>query len=230
MSRSLRRGALAGAAIVFSIASLSACGAGNNAQTLGVRPDNAATAVDSLKLQNGTVITQPKPDAEGPAVIAVTVFNDGTEAQTLESITLPGSNAEVELNPASGSGPLTVPAGGRLIIGGQGNASAVITDGREAVQDGGVQEILFRFSETGDVRMMAFVVPATNYFKDFGPSTLPEPPAASPAETPEGTPSGSPSGTPADGASPESAGGEAADPATGATPGADTTPEAGTGN
>ena len=43
VSRSLRRGALAAAAIVFSIASLAACGAGNDAQTLEVKPDNAAT-------------------------------------------------------------------------------------------------------------------------------------------------------------------------------------------
>ncbi|MEU3050885.1 DUF461 domain-containing protein [Streptomyces sp. NPDC006984] len=213
MSRSLRRGALAGAAIVFSIASLAACGAGNNAQTLGVRPDNAATAVDSLKLQNGTVITQADGDAEGPAAVAVTVFNDGASAQTLESITLPGTDATVELSPATGSGPLTVPAGGRVIIGGNGNASAVVEGGGEALQDGGTQEIVFRFSETGDVRLLAFVVPGTSYYQGFGPSSGPESPSETPSESPSESPSGeatspSPTGSPAGEAETEAAGGE----------------------
>ncbi|MFD4142868.1 DUF461 domain-containing protein [Streptomyces sp. NPDC058572] len=208
MSSSLRRGALAGAAIVFSIASLSACGAGTRAQTLEVKPDNPETAIDNLKLQNATVITQPEPDAEGPAVVAVTVFNDGVKSQTLESITLPGTEAEVELSPAKGSGPITVPAGGRVIFGGKGNASAVIENANEAVNDGGFQNVVFRFSETGDVKMQALVVPATSYFAGFGPSTVPAPPAKSPAATPSGSPSGTPSGSPAE----EAAGGEAEHP------------------
>ncbi|MFF8845706.1 DUF461 domain-containing protein [Streptomyces sp. NPDC015127] len=210
MSSSLRRGALAGAAIVFSIASLSACGAGNDAQTLGVRPDNAATAVDNLKLQNGTVITQADAEAKGPAVVSVTVFNDGTQQQTLEAITLPGSDAKVELKPAKGSGPVTVPAGGSVIIGGKGNASAVIAGGREALEDGGTQEVVFRFSETGDVKLLAFVVPATGYYEGYGPSSAPKPPAEKPAEQPAGQ---SPSGTPAgEDEQREAAGGEAATP------------------
>ncbi|MBT2364845.1 DUF461 domain-containing protein [Streptomyces sp. ISL-10] len=213
MSSSLRRGALAGAAIVFSIASLSACGAGNDAQTLGVKPDNAATAVDNLKLQNATVITQAQAQAEGPAVVSVTVFNEGTQKQTLDSITLPGSDAKVELKPAQGSGPITVPAGGSVVIGGQGNASAVIAGGREAVNDGGTQEVVFRFSETGNVKMLAFVVPATGYYAGFGPSSSPKPTAEQPAgQSPSGSPSGSPTGTPAGEAGREAAGGEAAVP------------------
>ncbi|MFF3289378.1 DUF461 domain-containing protein [Streptomyces sp. NPDC003023] len=196
MSSSLRRGALAGAAIVFSIASLSACGAGNDAQTLGVRPDNAATAVDSLKLQNVNVVTQPKPDAEGPAAVTLTIFNEGDKPQTLESITLPGASAKVELKPAKGSGPITVPAQGRVVIGGEGNASAVIENGSQEIDQGVVREVVFRFSETGDVKLRALVVPATNYFKDFGPSEMPKPSPSEPEESASGSPSGSPSGTP----------------------------------
>ena len=200
MSSSLRRGALAGAAIVFSIASLSACGAGNDAQTLGVRPDNAAVAVDSLKLQNVTVITQPKPDAQGPAAVSLTVFNDGDKPQTLESISLPGSKAQVKLTPAEGSGSVSVPAQGRVIIGGEGNATAVIENGSQEMDHGVVREVVFRFSETGNVSMKALVVPATNYFKEWGPSEVPSPP--------EQSPSGSPSATETAPADSEAAGGE----------------------
>jgi hypothetical protein len=204
VSNSLRRGALAGAAIVFSIASLSACGAGNDAQTLGVRPDNAAVAVDSLKLQNVTVITQPKPDAEGPAAVSLTIFNEGDKPQTLESITLPGSKAQVKLTPAEGSGSVSVPAEGSVVIGGEGNATAVIENGSQELDHGVNREVVFRFSETGNVDVRALVVPATNYFKEWGPSEIPSPPE----QSPEQSPSGSPAATETDPAHSEAAGGE----------------------
>ncbi|MEU3558403.1 DUF461 domain-containing protein, partial [Streptomyces fragilis] len=58
MSSSLRRGALAAAAIAFSIASLAACGAGNNAETLQIKPDLADITVGDIKVQNVAVLTQ----------------------------------------------------------------------------------------------------------------------------------------------------------------------------
>ncbi|MFJ6185049.1 DUF461 domain-containing protein [Streptomyces sp. NPDC092295] len=198
MSRSLRRGALAATALVFSLATLSACGAGNNAQTLGVRPDNAATSVDVITIQNATVVTQPEAEAEGLAVVTGTVFNNGKSAQTLDSVKLPGTSATVKLSPAKGSGPVTVPAHGSVQLGGAGNASAVIENGREAAKNGDAQQVVFTFSKTGDVGLRAFVWPADSFFKDVGPSALPTPPGSSVT----------PSGTPAAGAEGESAGGE----------------------
>ncbi|MFJ3586068.1 DUF461 domain-containing protein [Streptomyces sp. NPDC090127] len=188
MSRSLRRGALAATAIVISIASLSACGAGNDAQTLGVRPDNAAVTVEDVKIQNALVITQPTAGAPGPAVVSATVFNNGSTPQTLDSITLGGSAAPVKLKAAEGTGPITIPAGGSVVIGGKGNATATIENGHEAVKDGGAQQVVFKLSRTGDVSLQAFVVPASSYFKDFGPTEIPQPPAAKPTEgaTPTG--------------------------------------------
>ncbi|AKJ12355.1 lipoprotein [Streptomyces incarnatus] len=181
MSSSLRRGALAASAIVFSIASLAACGAGNGSQTLEVKPDNAATTVGNIKVQNATVITQPDVKSTGPAVISATLFNAGITDETLQSITIPGSTESVKLTPAKG-GSLTVPAHGSLILGGQGNASAEIPSGRQSVQDGNAQKITFTFSKTGDVSLRAFVVPATSYFDKWGPSQIPSGPAtASPA-------------------------------------------------
>lgn len=206
MSRSLRRGTLAASAIAFSIASLAACGAGNDAQTLGVRPDNAATSIGDISVQNATVVTQPKAAAEGPAVVTAKLFNNGSTRQTLDAIALPDSGATVKITPAKGKGPLTVPAGGSVLIGGEGNASAVIDGGGEAARNGDAQRIVFQFSDTGDVELDAFVVPATGPFTDFGPSALPTPsPSASAGESeePGGTPSGSPSegatGAPEDG-------------------------------
>ncbi|MEU4111394.1 MULTISPECIES: copper chaperone PCu(A)C [unclassified Streptomyces] len=189
MSSSLRRGALAASAIAFSIASLAACGAGNNAQTLEIRPDNAATHVGDIKVQNALVITQPDAKASGPAAVAATLFNDGATDQTLQSIAVAGSDEKVELKPAKGQ-KLTVPAHGRLVIGGKDNASAILANGRESVQNGNAQKVTFTFSKTGAVSLRAFVVPATSYFTGWGPSEVPSAPAAA-TSSPSGSPSAS---------------------------------------
>ncbi|MBJ6616010.1 DUF461 domain-containing protein [Streptomyces griseoincarnatus] len=186
MSSSLRRGALAAAAIAISIASLSACAAGNNAQTLQIQPDNAATTVGDIQVQNATVITQPDLESTGPAVISATLFNSGAEDQTLESVTVPGTGKTAELSPAEG-GDLVVPAGGSLILGGEGNASAVLPSSREAVQDGNAQKITFTFSETGEVSLRAIVFPAERFFESWGPS---EAPAAGASTSPSADASG----------------------------------------
>jgi hypothetical protein len=178
VSSSLRRGALAAAAIAFSLLPLTACGAGNNAQTLEIKPDNAATTVGDIKIQNAVVITQPDLESTGPAAISATVFNGGSSAQTLESIRVDGTGKTAELKPAKGK-DLTVPAGGSLIIGGKDNAAATLPSSREAVQDGDAQKITFTFSKTGDVSLKAFVVPAEHYFAEWGPSQVPTTPEAS---------------------------------------------------
>ncbi|MFD7864472.1 DUF461 domain-containing protein [Streptomyces sp. NPDC057682] len=202
MSRSLRHGVLAATALAFSIAGLSACGAGNDAQTLKVRPDNAATSSGDIKIQNANVITQPVRGANGPAVVSATLFNSGTQDETLNAIALKGSSGTVQLHAAEGSGPVVVPAGGRLIIGGKGNASAVIENGNEATQNGNVQSLVFSLSKTGDIPLGVTVVPAENYFTGFGPSTLPKLPEKTPeaSASADASPSGSPSGSATPGA------------------------------
>lgn len=108
MSRSLRRGALAATAVVFSIASLAACGAGNDAQTLQIKPDNAAVTKGEIKIQNALVISQGAKDKKGPSAVSATLFNSGTKEQTLDGITLAGGKGKVVLKAAEGTGKVTV--------------------------------------------------------------------------------------------------------------------------
>ncbi|GAQ58801.1 copper chaperone PCu(A)C [Streptomyces acidiscabies] len=199
MSSSLRRGALAASALAFSIASLAGCAAGNNSQTLEIKPDNAAVTVGVIKIQNAIVVTQPERGAEGPAAVAATVFNTSGSDQTLTGITVDGTSASAVLTPGkddtkSKKGSLVVPAGGSVVIGGANNASAVLEKPGDAVKNGNAQKITFTFSETGDVSLQAFVVPATNYFTAWGPTAVPTPsssPSAGSSESP--SPSSSPS-------------------------------------
>ncbi|KUJ65299.1 hypothetical protein ACZ90_49000 [Streptomyces albus subsp. albus] len=194
MSSDLRRGALAATALVLSIAPLSACAAGNDPQTLEIKPDNAATSVGVIKVQNATVITQPDVKSNGPAVVSARIFNNGASDQTLKSITVDGTT--VKLSPAKGSGPIVVKSNETVTFGGKGNPSAVIESGRQAVQDGNAQNVAFDFSETGEVKLQAFVVPATSYFDKWGPSQMPTAPAetAKPTEKPSGKATGAPGG------------------------------------
>ena len=203
MSRSLRHGALAATAIAFSIASLAACGAGNDAATLQIKPDNAATTIGDISVQNASVVTQPELTAEGPAVVTATVFNNGTKPQTLEAVTLPGSSASVQLHAAEGAGQVVVPAGGSVVLGGKGNASAVIENAREAAKAGNVQSVVFKFSSAGEIPLGAFVVPAKSYFTGFGPSTLPVAPQKSTEAKPTNSASGTPAGAPGESGSDE---------------------------
>ncbi|MEU9112183.1 DUF461 domain-containing protein [Streptomyces sp. NPDC048483] len=198
MSRSLRRGVLAATVLSLSAVSLSACGAGGDAQTLQVKPDNAATSVGDIKIQNVNVITQPDLDAQGPAVISATVFNSGRKAQKLTAISLNGTGTSAKLKPATGAaGPITVPAGGSVVIGGAGNASAVLASGRESVKDGNLQPLTFSFNSTGKVQLGAYVVPAKSYFEGYGPEVMPQP---------SGSPTSTESGKPAESATPAESG------------------------
>jgi hypothetical protein len=181
---------------VFPLATLAACGAGNTAQTDEVKPDSAATSVGDIKVQNITVVTQPESGAAGPAAVTGKVFNTGNTAQTLQSIKLPGTSAVVQLKPAKGAGPLTVPALSSLQLGGTGNASATIADGLPSNKNGNAEQVVFTLSKTGDVGVRALVVPAASYFKQVAPTAPATPSApASPSSTASGSPSGTPSGS-----------------------------------
>ncbi|MBB1254355.1 DUF461 domain-containing protein [Streptomyces sp. OF3] len=176
MSSSLRRGVVAATVIALSTLSLGACGAGFNAQTQDVRPSSASVSVDNIKIENIVVITPE--EGEGPAVVSARIFNSGTEDETLRSLTVEGAG-DVELTPAEG-GKLVVPAGGSLMLGGEGNAMAVVNDPKD-VADGNEQRVSFVLSETGKLSTWALVVPATRQYADWGPT-----PQAAPADDKSG--------------------------------------------
>jgi hypothetical protein len=134
-------------------------------------------------------------------VISATVFNSGTTDQTLDSVSVDGAGTAT-LTPAKGKGKLVVPAGGSLVLGGKGNASAALADVGATVKDGNAQKVTFTLSTTGGVSLSAFVVPADNYFTKWGPTSIPTPTGGASATTSASPkPSTSTSATPTDSAS-----------------------------
>lgn len=213
MSSSLRRGAVAASVIALSTLSLGACGAGFDAQTSGVRPDNASVTVDDIKIQNVNIVTSQ--DGDGPAAVTGRLFNDGKKDETLTAIKIKGGST-VELSPAKG-GKLVVPAGGSLKLGGEGNAAAFVADASD-ITDGNSQSVSFELSETGNLSLDATVVPDSGDYAEWGPT----PPAApSPTQGETGQPDEDGAGSP-DAESPDSE----ETPGTETSPGAETSPAA----
>lgn len=208
MSSSIRRGTLAATALALAVLTLSACGAGKDAQTLEIKPDNAAATVGSIKVQNVNIIT---PDSgSGPAAVTGRIFNQGSKDETLTAIKVKGSGERVRLRPAEGEKALTVPAGGSLALGGEGNASALLPEaGTGAVRNGNAQGVTFDLSRTGNVSLRAAVVPAHGDYKKFGPTVEPSP------STTSGSPSGSPSAPSEPSESPSEGASESESPAAG---------------
>ncbi|MQS06257.1 DUF461 domain-containing protein [Streptomyces alkaliphilus] len=175
MSSSLRRGALT-ATFVLSIATVTACGAGFDAETDQVGPMQAGVQVEDIKIQNVNVLLAEEEG--GPAGVSARIFNDGTEDQTLLSITLPGSGEEMELIPAEGEDEIVIPARGSLALGGEGNAIAIIEDPQGAgIAAGNAQHLVFDLSTSGEAALYARVMPVVDFFDyylDWAPPTLEE--------------------------------------------------------
>ncbi|MEE1786796.1 DUF461 domain-containing protein [Streptomyces sp. SP17BM10] len=213
MSRSLRRGSIAALA-VLAIASLSSCAAGDKPDTLQIKPDSAAATLGTnVRLNNIVVVTgtDTSGDTTGPANVTVNISNTGPAPVELQSLTV-GSSAATFADAAGA--PLTsivVPAGGAVLLGGDGNPSAKLAS--VGVTVGGLVPTTFAFKDGQKVDVQAGVSPDKGIYKGFGPT-------ASPVAVPgKGATPGATASVPAAGAT------GAATPAAGATP---TVPVAGT--
>ncbi|BFV58539.1 hypothetical protein KCMC57_up36430 [Kitasatospora sp. CMC57] len=201
MSRSLRRGAIAVIALA-AILPLSACAAGNRPDTLQIKPDNAATSIgENLKLNNIVVVTAAGASSEhaGPAQLTVNISNSGDSAETLQSITV-GEGATATFADAKGAAlsGIVIPAGGAVLIGGEGQPVAKIASAK--VEVGGFTPTSFSFANAGKVATEAQVHPATGLYEGFGPAGGASP-SASASASPSAPASPSPSASASAGAS-----------------------------
>ncbi|MER7750704.1 DUF461 domain-containing protein [Kitasatospora sp. NPDC097643] len=219
MSRSLRRGSIAAIAAI-AIASLTSCAAGNEPDTLQIKPDNAAATVGTnLRLNNIVVVTAEGTSGAytGPVNVTVNIANSGTTPAELQSVTV-GGGATATFADAAGApmSSVVIPAGGSVLLGGDGNPSAKVASA--TVYIGGFVNTTFTFKDGQKAETKAAVSPDKALYKGFGPTVAPATPSksGSPAAT---APATAPA-TPAAGATTPAA------PATGAATPAGTTPSA----
>jgi len=178
VSRSLRRGAVA-AIVLAAIVPLAACAAGNDASTLEIKPDNAATAIGTdVKLNNIVVVTPKGSAGEYSGAAALTVNIANTSGDPIEGITLkPGQS---------------------VLIGAEGGPTAGVKTSDLSV--GGYAKTSFTFKNAGEVSANANVQPADGLYEGFGPKAAAPSATASPSAGATGSASPGASASPSAGA------------------------------
>ncbi|MFF3597534.1 DUF461 domain-containing protein [Kitasatospora indigofera] len=201
MSRSLRRGSLAAIAAI-AIASLSACAAGNNAETLEVKPDNTSVTLGTdLRLNNIVVVTGDETSGEhtGPANVTVNISNTGAEPAKLESISVEGGGTATLTDPSGAPlKELIIKPGDAVLLGGPGQPTARLASA--TLQVGGFVPTTFAFEKAGQVQAEAAVYANFGYYKGFGPTPTPSAPASPAAGTASPAAAPSPTASPTAGA------------------------------
>lgn len=167
MSRTLRRGAVA-ALILATAPILAACAAGDNAATLQVKPDSAATSISTgnanLKLNGIVVVTGALGNA--PANVTVNIANtDTTNSDTLTGVS-------VDQTPAVLSGPVSIAPLSSVLLSGPGQVSATVPTLTE--QPGQNATVTFTFANAGSVTVQALVTAGRGQYAAYAPA-LPKP-------------------------------------------------------
>ncbi|MFI6446342.1 DUF461 domain-containing protein [Kitasatospora sp. NPDC050543] len=189
MSRSLRRGSIAAIA-ALAIASLSACAAGNSAETLEVKPDTAsATVGNDLRLNNIVVVTGDESSGKhtGPANLTVNISNTGALPAILQSVTVDAGTATFADASGAPTASIVIPPNGAVAIGGAGNPTARIASA--TLEVGGFVPTTFAFDSGAKAEADANVYPNKGYFAGYGPAgaarpATPATPASPAAATP----------------------------------------------
>ncbi|MGW4381109.1 DUF461 domain-containing protein [Kitasatospora sp. NPDC004531] len=180
MSRSLRRGAVA-ALVLAAIVPLSACAAGNDADTLQIKPDNAATSIDNAVKLNNIVVVAPAGSAgeySGPVAVTANIANTAPKDDlVLTGVKVGGTAAALTDENGAPVTRIVVKAGESVLLGGKsGAANAQVPSAKLSV--GGYTETTFTFEKAGEVSANANVQPASGLYEGFGPQVK-----ASPAPT-----------------------------------------------
>ncbi|WAL72480.1 DUF461 domain-containing protein [Kitasatospora sp. YST-16] len=194
MSRSLRRGAVA-AIVLAAILPLAACATGNDASTLQIKPDNAATSVgDGVKLNNIVVVTEAGSAGAytGPATVTVNIANAGATDDVLTSVKIGDATAKLTDENGAPVSTVDLKVNQSVLLGAQGSPVAQVSSSQLSV--GGYVKTTFTFAKAGEVSAQANVQPAVGSYEAFGPKkAAPSPSASASASAPAAGASGSPS-------------------------------------
>ncbi|KDN84678.1 hypothetical protein [Kitasatospora cheerisanensis] len=171
MSRSLRRGAAA-ALVLAAIVPLSACAAGNDADTLQIKPDNAATSIGNEVKLNNIVVVAPEGSAgeySGPVAVTANIANTAPKDDlVLTSVKVGGTAATLTDENGAKVSEITIKAGQSVLLGGkEGAAGAQVSGAKLSV--GGYADTTFTFKTAGEVSTPANVQPAAGLYQGFGP-------------------------------------------------------------
>ncbi|MDR3035511.1 MAG: DUF461 domain-containing protein, partial [Kitasatospora sp.] len=216
MSRSLRRGAVA-AIVLAAILPLAACATGNDASTLQIKPDNAATSVgNGVKLNNIVVVTEAGSAGAytGPATVTVNIANAGTADDVLTSVKIGDATAKLTDENGAPVSSVDLKVNQSVLLGAEGSPVAQVASTQLSV--GGYVKTTFTFEKAGEVSAQANVQPAVGSYEGFGPKkAAPSASTSASASAGASAPAAGASGSPSAGATASGRRGGPARPARG---------------
>jgi len=175
----IRSSLLAGAVALLVVPALAGCEAGLNAPTLEFHQASfgAHDSVGGITISNAFVLAAPSGQSlqtGSSAGLFLGLFNNGSTADTLTSVSLPdGGATSVTIT----GGSVTVPANSGVNL--TGPAPKIVLNGlTKPLSGGGSIEVLLTFQNAGSTELLAPVEPQSFYY-----STLLQP-SASPSATP----------------------------------------------
>jgi hypothetical protein len=201
VSRRLHRGAVAAAFALAVGAGVTGCGAGFQAESYRVDPDNAEASVGGLLIRNLVMVKAEDAEVAG---ISGTFVNRGSTADVLERIQVaPGQDAAggqggtISISPA-----LEVPANSAVTVGAGESPPLTVPDAAE-LQVGTFVTMTLTFRQAGPVELAVPLEDAHDYYASIAPTPTPAATMQSPAATPGATTPGAaetPPGEPTPGA------------------------------
>lgn len=165
--RSRRLAAGLAAVLVAAVPLLSGCfsgqGASTNTQSLTPSGDGASTTAGDLSVQGVVLVHQETGDN---AVLIGTIFNNGTQSDTLTRVTIDGHDALIPSLTGTIEPQQFLAFGqGGLPPAGSVSAPALWAEGFDAVP-GTYAMVAMTFEHAGIVELDALVVPATGFYSD----------------------------------------------------------------
>jgi len=176
---------LGAGALALLMPAIAGCEAGNGAPTLEFHAASAGaqTVVNGIRITNVFVLGAPSGaslPAGSSAGLFLSLFNDGTTADTLVSATAGGASS-VTLDGAPVALPSEIPVN---LTGPQ--PSAVLNNLSAPLSSGGYVAVTLQFKNAGPVTLQVPVEPQSYYWSTYSPA--PSAPASAPASSPAATP------------------------------------------
>jgi copper(I)-binding protein len=193
-AKTVARPLLIGALALLIPAATAGCEAGLDAPTLQFHPASAGAhaVVNGISISNAFVLGAPSGSTLPPgssAGVFLSLFNGGSDSDTLVSVSAPGSASGSHLS----GGAVSLPAGSPVNL--TGPQPSVVLSGLTRALDGGETiPLTLNFSHAGSVTLQVPVQPQSFYYSTYSPAPSTAP-AATPTQVPTAAPSPGASGT-----------------------------------
>ena len=170
---------LGAGALALLMPAIAGCEAGNGAPTLEFHAASAGTQtiVNGIRITNVFVLGAPAGStlpAGSSASLFLSLFNDGTTADTLESASAAGA-ASVTLDGA----PVALPSETPVNLTGP-QPSAVLNNLSSPLASGGYVKVTLQFKNAGPVNLQVPVQPQSFYWSTYSPAPSAAPTGAAP--------------------------------------------------